>query len=226
MTDTTTQRPRRRRPSRGSGPWGSAASPSGAASPRLAAVPAQGGPAVARPAPRAGARLPQRGVPGPRGLESPRVTAVAAPAGRVVPRVPFVLLVLALLGGSLICLLVINTTLGAASFRISQLQKTSARLSTQEQDLRQQVAAEKAPAAIAERAYALGMRAQSGTTILDLRSGQINRLPGQAGMGVQLGAPPASTAAQPKKPAAGQQPAAAASPSPSAGTPAPARSSP
>ncbi len=36
------------------------------------------------------------------------------------PRMPFVLLVLVLLGGGLICLLVINTTLGATSFRISQ----------------------------------------------------------------------------------------------------------
>ncbi len=31
---------------------------------------------------------------------------------------PFVLLVLVLLGGGLICLLVINTTLGATSFRV------------------------------------------------------------------------------------------------------------
>jgi hypothetical protein len=161
----------------------------------------------------------------------------------VVPRVPFVLLVLALLGGSLVCPLVINTTLGAASFRISQLQKKSASLSTREQNLRQHVAAEQAPAAIAQRAYALGMRAQTGTTILDLRTGQIDRLPGQAGFGVQLGAPPASAPAGAKNPAAGPTPAptptasagtrptptptSSAAPAPSASrTPAPARSSP
>lgn len=150
------------------------------------------------------------------------------------PRVPFVLLVLALLGGSLVCLLVINTTLGAASFRISQLQKESASLATQEQNLRQQVAAEQAPAAIAQRAYALGMRAQTRTTILDLRSGQIYRLPGQAGLGVELGAPPArpstSARASATKASTGQKPSPtptpAVSPAPSASrTPVPARSS-
>jgi hypothetical protein len=151
----------------------------------------------------------------------------------VVPRLPFVLLVLALLGGSLVCLLVINTTLGAASFRISQLQKKSASLSTQEQNLRQQVAAEQAPAAIAQRAYALGMRAQTSTTILDLRSGQIATLPGQGGVGVELGAPPTSAPASAQKPAptptpgADATPGATPTPSPSASTtPVPARSSP
>jgi len=155
----------------------------------------------------------------------------------VVPRAPFVLLVLGLLGGSLVCLLVINTTLGAASFRISQLQKKSASLSTQEQNLRQQVAAEQAPAAIAQRAYALGMRAQTSTTILDLRSGQIYRLPGQGGVGVQLGAPVstpttsapagASKPAPTPTPGAGTRPAPTPTPAPSASsTPAAAKSSP
>jgi hypothetical protein len=153
--------------------------------------------------------------------------------------VPFVLFVLGLLGGSLVCLLVINTTLGAASFRISQLQKKAATLATTEQNLRQQVAAEQAPAAIADRAYALGMRTQNGTTILDLRSNQIYRLSGQAGMGVELGAPPpaptSSAPATAKQPAAAPTPTpgttpaktpGAASPSPSATSPVPARSSP
>jgi cell division protein FtsB len=173
------------------------------------------------------------------------VAAAASPVGRAVPRVRFVLVVLALLGGSLVCLLVINTTLGAASFRISQLQQKSASLSTEEQNLRQQVAAEQAPAAIAARAYALGMRAETNTTILDLRSGQIDRLPGQGGMGVQLGAPPARATSTPAganksagaKPSSGATPGAShtpaattpgtASPSPSASrTPVPAKSSP
>ena len=181
---------------------------------------------------------PRRPVVAPRDAAADRVRAPAAsPAGRVVPRAPFVLLVLGLLGGSLVCLLVINTTLGAASFRISQLQKKSASLSTQEQNLRQQVAAEQAPAAIAQRAYALGMRAQTSTTILDLRSGQIYRLPGQGGVGVQLGAPVstpttsapagASKPAPTPTPGAGTRPAPTPTPAPSASsTPAAAKSSP
>ena len=154
---------------------------------------------------------------------------------------PFVLLVLTLLGGSLICLLVINTTLGAASFRISQLQKTGAGLATQLQSVRQRVAAEQAPAEIAQRAYQLGMRTQTNVSILDLRSHQIYVLDGQSGVGVDLGASPTvpKTAKKPvgspstapsSTPApsssAVQTPGAAATPAPTASsTPAPAGSS-
>jgi hypothetical protein len=138
---------------------------------------------------------------------------------------PFVLLVLTLLGGSLICLLVINTTLGAASFRISQLQQTGAGLATQLQSVRQRVAAEQAPAEIAQRAYQLGMRTQTNVSILDLRSHQIYVLDGQSGVGVELGASPtASTAA--KKPAASTSAAASSTPRPAAAsTPTPPASS-
>ncbi len=94
---------------------------------------------------------------------------------------PFVLLVLALLGGGLICLLVINTTLGATSFRISQLQNSGTSLATQEETLQQQIAAERSPAQIARLAYALGMRAQSNVNILDLGTHRYYRLPGPVG---------------------------------------------
>jgi hypothetical protein len=101
---------------------------------------------------------------------------------------PFVLLVLVLLGGGLVCLLVINTTLGATSFRISQLQSTSNTLATQEQALQQQIAAADSPAQIARRAYALGMRVQTGGNILDLGTHRVYRLPGQRGVITPLGA--------------------------------------
>jgi hypothetical protein len=140
----------------------------------------------------------------------------------VVPRMPFALLVLALLGGSLICLLVINTTLGAASFRISQLQKTGAGLTMQLQGLRQRVAAEEAPAEIAQRAYQLGMRTLSNVSILDMRSHQIYVLDGQSGQGVQLGASPSASAA--KKAAAHGKSAAASGPAAPSSTPTPAGS--
>lgn len=111
---------------------------------------------------------------------------------------PFVLLVLALLGGGLICLLVINTTLGATSFRISRLQSTGAALATQAQNLQQQIAAEQSPAQIARRAYQLGMRVQVNGNILDLRTLRTYKLPGQPSATVSLGAAatlsPAATA--------------------------------
>jgi hypothetical protein len=106
---------------------------------------------------------------------------------------PFVLLVLVLLGGGLICLLVINTTLGATSFRISQLQRNGATLATQEQTLQQRIAAEESPAQIAKRAYQLGMRVQTNGNILDLRTRRFYQLPGQAGATTPLGATSTTT---------------------------------
>jgi hypothetical protein len=101
----------------------------------------------------------------------------------------FTALVLVLLGGGLVCLLVINTTLGATSFRISQLQSKNATLTTQEQALQQQIAAEQSPALIARRAYALGMRVESNGNILDLRTHRFDKLASQPGAVVPLGAP-------------------------------------
>ncbi|HSR86745.1 MAG TPA: hypothetical protein VLM11_21420 [Streptosporangiaceae bacterium] len=105
------------------------------------------------------------------------------------------MLVLLLLGGGLICLLVINTTLGATSFRISQLQSKNATLAAQEQALQQQLAADRSPARIAERAYQLGMRVQRTGIILDLRTHRFDRLASQPGAGVQLGAAGGTAAA-------------------------------
>jgi hypothetical protein len=120
------------------------------------------------------------------------VRAAGRAAGTTVPRLRFVLLILVLLAGGLICLLVINTTLGATSFRISQLQSTNATLSTQEQALRQQIAAEQSPALIARRAYELGMRVQQDGSILDLRTHRFDKLGSQQGAIVPLGAPGAT----------------------------------
>jgi hypothetical protein len=86
---------------------------------------------------------------------------------------PFVLLILALLGGGLICLLVINTTLGATSFQIDRLQEAANAQSLQAQYLEQQIAAHEAPARIAQEAYALGMRPQQHLVFLDLRTHRV-----------------------------------------------------
>jgi hypothetical protein len=106
---------------------------------------------------------------------------------------PFVLLVLAMLGGGLICLLVINTTLGATSFRITQLQSTNSSLSERDQALRQAIANSEAPGQIARRAYALGMRWQSQLNYLDPANGRIYRV-GARGPGTVLPFLPTSQA--------------------------------
>jgi cell division protein FtsL len=83
----------------------------------------------------------------------------------------FVLLVLGMLGGSLVCLLVINTTLGASSFEIDHLQQQVAARSLQVQSMQQQVAAEGSPQQIEQEAAALGMRGQAQMNFLDLAHG-------------------------------------------------------
>jgi hypothetical protein len=93
-------------------------------------------------------------------------------------RTPFVLLVLGLLGGGLVCLLVINTTLSAASYQINTLQQGNAQLSQQEQALQQQIAKEQAPATIQKRAYQLGMRPEQRLNFVNARTGKVSRQPG------------------------------------------------
>lgn len=115
-------------------------------------------------------------VPAPQWV--PAKPARSASTRRVgAPRLPFVLLLLALLGGGLICLLVINTTLATASFRISDLRAQDARLTQREQQLQQQVSAEYAPTSIAARAERLGMRPVRVLHFLDPRTGRIYTQP-------------------------------------------------
>ncbi|MGO9164581.1 MAG: hypothetical protein ACLP7J_28460, partial [Streptosporangiaceae bacterium] len=145
------------RPSRrGSGLAAPAAAPSRAQPSQVTASQVT----AARPAPAAATATAAAALPG-------RLGAAARSA-----RMPFVLLILALLGGGLICLLVINTTLAASSLRIDNLQQGNVLKTQQEQQLRQQVASEGTPAAIARRAYQLGMRQQQRLDFLDLRTGR------------------------------------------------------
>ncbi len=82
------------------------------------------------------------------------------------------LLVVALLGGAMICLLVINTTLAASSLQIDNLQQGNAVRQQQLQQLQQQVASENTPSAIYHHAYQLGMRQQQVLDFLNLRTGR------------------------------------------------------
>jgi hypothetical protein len=90
-----------------------------------------------------------------------------------VPRAPFILLVLCMLGGGLISLLVINTTLGGASFQIDKLQQSANARELQVQRLEEQIATDEAPAKIAQEACLLGMRPQQQLAFLDLRTHKV-----------------------------------------------------
>jgi hypothetical protein len=83
------------------------------------------------------------------------------------------LLVVGLLGGGLLCLLVINTVLATGSFQITALQRGNVALAQREQALQAQVSTEEAPAELASRAYSLGMVAPPLVHYLDLSTGRI-----------------------------------------------------
>ena len=106
--------------------------------------------------------------------------ATAAAGRRSAARTPFILLVCGLLGGGLICLLVINTTLAAASYRINALQRSNTEAAQRVQELQQQVATEESPGSIEQRAQRLGLREQPVLNFVDLRTGRSYTTPATA----------------------------------------------
>jgi len=89
------------------------------------------------------------------------------------PRMPFILLLVGLLGGALVCLLVISTTLAQGAFRITNLQEQNANLARQEQTLTNEIAQAGNPAVIAAEAKQLGMRPNPYLGFIDLKTGKI-----------------------------------------------------
>jgi cell division protein FtsB len=153
------------------------------------ARPASGKTAPGRTAPGKTATGPARTAPGRTATSktatgtqpaAPRRAPAARPAGQTRTggsRMPFMLLVLSLLGGGLVCLLIVNTTLSTAQFNITKLQQRNAQLSQQQQTLQQQIATDEAPGTIEKRAFQLGMREQQRLTFLNVGNGRIYRQP-------------------------------------------------
>ncbi len=121
------------------------------------------------PGPRRPQRTPPRPVTAPRHTR-PVTGARTAPRH---PRAPFILLLVGLLGGALVTLLVISTTLAEGSFRISNLQQQNANLARQEQVLSEAVAQAQSPQQIAQEAERLGMRQDPVLKFIDLKTGKI-----------------------------------------------------
>jgi hypothetical protein len=125
---------------------------------------------------RPGASAPKE----PQGLQAPARDGAGRPAPAAHPhasgaaqRMPFLLLVCGLLGGALVCALVISTTLAEGSFKITQLQQQDSQLARQQQQLEEQVSSARSAQVIEQRAYQLGMRRVGLLRFLDLRDGQI-----------------------------------------------------
>jgi hypothetical protein len=114
---------------------------------------------VTGPDPRA-----PRPVTGPATASKPRLRS---------PRAPFILLLIGLLGGALVSLLVISTTLAQGSFQITSLQQQNASLARQEQALTNAVAKAADPAVIAGEAEQLGMRQNPNLRFINLKNGKI-----------------------------------------------------
>jgi hypothetical protein len=89
------------------------------------------------------------------------------------PRAPFILLLVGLLGGALVSLLVISTTLAQGSYQITRLQEQNTNLARQEQLLSQQVAQASSPAQIASEAEQFGMQQNPNLRFINLKTGKI-----------------------------------------------------
>jgi len=120
-----------------------------------------------------GRRTPQKTPPRP--VTAPRHTRPVTGARTAArhPRAPFILLLVGLLGGALVTLLVISTTLAEGSFQISSLQQQNTNLAKQQQVLTEAVAQAQSPAQIAQEAAGLGMRQDPYLRFINLKTGKI-----------------------------------------------------
>ncbi len=89
------------------------------------------------------------------------------------PRAPFLLLLVGLLGGALVSLLVISTTLAEGSYQITNLQQQNANLAKQEQLLTQQVAQASSPSQIVQEAEQFGMQQDPNLKFINLKTGKV-----------------------------------------------------
>jgi hypothetical protein len=129
-------------------------------------------------------------------LERPRLTVVPRVAARA-SRVPFVLLVMALLAGGLVGLLLLNTALERGAYQVGALRSSSAALAARQQNLEMRVAALQEPARVSVRAERLGMVQNDSTAFLVLGTGKVigKPVPGAASNTVEVASTPALAAA-------------------------------
>jgi hypothetical protein len=131
---------------------------------------------------------------------SPRRVTNSGRAGRLTlvphavrrtPKVPFVVLVLFVLGGGLVGLLVLNTSLQQGAFDEASLQDQQNALATKQEDLRLTVAALRDPQRLAREAQSLGMVPNTNPAFIDLGDGSVlgDPQPATAGTGPQLTVP-------------------------------------
>lgn len=110
-----------------------------------------------------------------------RLFPVSPSGGSQAARTPFVLLVVLLLGGGLITLLMLNSSLNEGSFKLSKLKKQTTELTDDEQELQREVDSYSAPDALQRRARELGM-VPGGDPVFLTPDGAVRGLPSPAAL--------------------------------------------
>lgn len=150
-------------------------------------------------------------------LVRPRPAGAGPGGARQAARMPFVLLVVALLAGGLISLLLLNSALNQGSFQLSRLKKETTALTDEQQALQRDVDGYSAPDALQRRARELGL-VPGGSPVFLGPDGKTAGTPATA----EAPPPPSPTPTPtpPPAPAAAQNPDGPAQPAAS-GTPLP-----
>ncbi|WP_439674767.1 hypothetical protein [Embleya sp. MST-111070] len=132
---------------------------------------------------------------------------LAARRAKGTTRTPFVVLVVALLGGGLLSLLLLNTALNQGSFEVGRLQKRQDQLTDDREALQRELDARAAPGELARRAQELGLVPGGSPVFIDPATGRV------------LGVPKPATSKPPLVPEAPATPAGATAAPPAGGGP-------
>ncbi|KAB1906048.1 hypothetical protein AB0F95_29280 [Micromonospora tulbaghiae] len=132
-----------------------------------------------------GAReFPTQGTAALRPAERTRVTGAPAPRLRVappapirVPRAPFVALILVLVVGGVLGILAVNTKINENAFKLEKLQQQQAKLDVDEQELKKEIAEQKAPGNLTANARRLGLVESEDPAYIRLPDGQTIGVP-------------------------------------------------
>lgn len=135
----------------------------------------------------------------PTAVSRRRALLAVVPPGEPQPRAPFAAAVVVLLVSGLIGLLVLNTVLAKDAFTLHALQVEGRTLADTEQVLTREVEALRAPAALAEKAAAMGMVQAGPPAFLRLPDGAVlgSATPAPAPGAEPVPAPQAQAAPEP-----------------------------
>ncbi|MFY1656492.1 hypothetical protein [Micromonospora sp. WMMD1274] len=110
------------------------------------------------------------------GAPTPRLR-VAPPAPIRVPRAPFVALILVLVVGGVLGILAVNTKINENAFKLEKLHQQQAKLDVDEQELKKEIAEQKAPGNLTANARRLGLVESEDPAYIRLPDGQTIGVP-------------------------------------------------